>query len=92
MSDNVIQFGKPSLVTESGQADAAREELNACLDNLVGFLTENRANVSHFVMGVTTSESPDAADANFHLFTSRISAADFALALAMMNKALTNHI
>lgn len=92
MSDNVIQFGRPAPATENEQVDEAREELNACVNNLIEFLNKNKPNISHFVAGVATAENSNAENANFHLFTSRISAADFALALAMMNKALTRYI
>jgi hypothetical protein len=97
MSDNIITFGQRP--TESGQAAAnishrqaeLQEEFATACHNAIAFLTEQAPEIDHFILcGVTKNTDESAGE--FHVLTSRLSVADFALAIAKLNKTLNRNL
>ena len=96
MSDNIIRFGRP---TESGQesptpgaVDELRREFHECLSNTTSFLANNMDALDHFILCAATKPTDPNEPGEFHILSSRMSVGDFALSIAMLNKALNRNI
>ena len=98
MSDNIITFGQ--RLTESGQATAnairrqeeLQEEFTMARENAIKFLTDTADNLDHFVLCGVTKPPSGEGTGEFYILTSRIGVAEFALTIAMLNKALNRSI
>jgi hypothetical protein len=91
-TDNVVTFPKrvPSFEPAPAAAEVAETPIpaadtQAAIDNLIGFLTENRAHIKCFVGGFICEDPPlPEGSFAFHSITSPIEPADYALALRML--------
>ncbi len=104
MTDNIIPLRGVTLTSHSAPAteaatsaepvtdlaiDPERAQLVMSLVEAADFLLKNKDNVRYFVMGVGLNPPSDNLDVAFHVHTSPITVADFALSLKLLDKALT---
>lgn len=92
-TDNVVTFPKRNASfapapAETVEATIPAADTQAAIDNLITFLTENRAHIKCFVGGFICEDPPiPEGSFAFHSIASPIEPADFALTLRMLEDA-----
>jgi hypothetical protein len=98
MSDNIIAFGQRPTESAQTAANTSRrqeelqEEFTMARENAIKFLTDTADNLDHFVLCGVTKPPSGEGTGEFYILTSRIGVADFALTIAMLNKALNRNL
>jgi hypothetical protein len=90
-SDKIVSFGKPSPAASAPPSAEEPDETLLAVEHLAKFLLDNKATIHNFVCGVATRETPDGDDI-FHLLTSPIEAAEYALSLHLMEDGLRRRL
>lgn len=92
-TDNVVQFRKASgpatTQEDAATAPAPVDEAGQAVQKLVTFLSENKAAIKCFVGSFLCEEGGPEGDACFHVITSPIEPAEFALALRVMEESFS---
>ena len=91
-TDNVVAFPKRDATSAPAPAPAEvvaatipEVDTQAAIDNLISFLTKNRAHIKCFVCGVICEDPPiQEGSFVFHSIASPIDPSDYALALHML--------
>ena len=90
----IVSNENPQPSVEGGAADQPMTELEASIVHLATFLLDNKKSIKHFVCGVTCFDinDPDEGDQAFHLISSPIDVAEFALTLQFLNEGFRRRI
>lgn len=92
-TDNVVTFPKRNASfapapAETVEATTPAADTQVAIDNLISFLTENRAHIKCFVGGFICEDPPiPEGSFAFHSIASPIEPSDFALTLRMLEDA-----
>jgi len=97
--DNIFPFnnGKKNNKQETpaeGPTESAMTEMEISLANLEGFLLSHSHLIKNFICGITCRDpdDPENGDDVFHLITSPIEAADYALSLHLLQDGLNRRL
>ena len=87
MTDNVIDFGRRTIVKESD--DAGLPSLAEQVDSIQAFLENNKANIQSIVACVLVK---DGADVGSNILTTSITAGDLALSIRLIDASFLERI
>jgi hypothetical protein len=97
---NVVPFKllvsneNPQPANEGDAADQPMTELESSIVHLATFLLDNKKHIKHFVCGVTCFDinDPEEGDQAFHMISSPIDMAEFAMTLQFLNEGFRRRI
>jgi hypothetical protein len=90
----IVSNENPAPSDEGDAADLPLSDLEASIVHLATFLLDNKKSIKHFVCGVTCFDinDPDEGDQAFHLISSPIEIAEFAMTLQFLNEGFRRRI
>lgn len=92
-TDNIVSFRSPSQKVELPSSEEMTE-LEHSLVYIASFLLDNKDNIKNVVCGVMAKDGvdPKTDDFAFHLLTTPIDVADFALSLRFLEDGFRRHL
>lgn len=90
----LVSNENPRPTGEGETAAQPMTELESSIVELATFLLDNKKHIKHFVCGVTCFDinDPEEGDQAFHMITSPIDMAEFAMTLQFLNEGLRRRI
>lgn len=84
----IVSNNAPQPADEGDAADRPMTELEASIVHLATFLLDNKKHIKQFVCGVTCFDinNPEDGDQAFHVISSPIEMAEFAMTLQLLNE------
>lgn len=90
----LVSNENPQPTVEGDAADQPMTEMEDSIVHLATFLLDNKKHIKHFVCGVTCFDinDPEEGDQAFHMISSPIDMAEFAMTLQFLNEGFRRRI